>query len=282
MSERLAEARSAYAEKIRGLAGVRTESLVRSLARVPREKFLGPGPWKILAVGALGAGYRDTADPSDLYDNVLVAIDPERRLNNGEPVGLLRWLDSLELCPGDRFLHVGCGVGYYTAVAAEAVRPGGRTTGIELDPGLAERARRNVASLSDVEILAGDGGTLAGREFDAIFVNAGATEIPAAWLDSLARGGRMMLPLTVGIPNANLGVGFMLLVRRGDDGYTARFHSPVGVYHCAGARSDAGDARLRDLYAAGMPAGVRGLRRDRHHEAPSCDLHGDGFCISRP
>jgi protein-L-isoaspartate(D-aspartate) O-methyltransferase len=279
----VSEARADYAEKIRGLSELRSESLFRALASVPREDFLGPGPWKLMLLTQVGAGYKDTpdADPCHLYDNVLVAIDPERRLNNGEPAGLLRWLDSLELRPGERFLHVGCGVGYYTAIAAAAVRPGGRATGIELDPDLAERARRNTAHCGDIEILSGDGSQLAGGSFDAIFVNAGATEIPASWLDSLAPSGRLLLPLTVSISGMNAGVGWMLLVRRGAEAYTAEFRTQVGVYHCAGARTALGEERLRRFYAAGLPDRPLQLRRDAHAELESCALHGDGFCLAR-
>jgi protein-L-isoaspartate(D-aspartate) O-methyltransferase len=280
----VAAARTAYAEKICVLAGLRSESLFRSLVRVPREDFLGPGPWKLMTSTQVGLGYTDTpdADPRHLYDNVLVAIDPERHLNNGEPAALLRWLDSLELAPGDRFLHVGCGVGYYTAIAAEAVRPGGSAVGVEIDPGLAERARRNTEKYGDVEIVSGDGGALLGRSFDAIYVNAGATEIRASWLDSLSRSGRLLLPLTVSLAGVNAGVGWMVLVRRDTAGYSAEFQSPVGVYHCAGARTDAGEARLRRLFATGPAAGPRRLRRDAHAEGASCALHGDGFCLSPP
>ena len=35
---------------------------------------------------------------------VLAALDANRTLNNGEPASLSRWLDSLDLGPGDRFL----------------------------------------------------------------------------------------------------------------------------------------------------------------------------------
>lgn len=278
-------ARAAYAENIRGLAGLRSESLVRALASVPREDFLGPGPWKLMLPTQVGLGYTDTpdADPCHLYENVLVAIDPERLLNNGEPAALLRWFDSLELRAGDRLLHVGCGVGYYTAIAAEAVRPGGRTTGVEIDPGLAERARRNTARFGDIEIQSGDGSKLATRTFDAIYVNAGATEVAATWLDSLSPSGRLLLPLTISIPGVSAGVGWMLFVRRTGETYTTEFRGPVGVYHCAGARSDAGEERLRRLFSSGPPAsGVRRLRRDTHSEDASCALHGDGFCLSRP
>jgi protein-L-isoaspartate(D-aspartate) O-methyltransferase len=277
-------ARRAYAEKIRGLVGLRSEALFRSLARVPREAFLGPGPWKLMWLTRVGLGYQETPDanPCRLYDNVLVAIDADRHLNNGEPAALMRWLDSLELRAGERLLHVGCGVGYYTAVAAEALRPGGHATGVEIDPVLAERALRNTAPYGDIEIHAGDGSKLVDRGFDAIYVNAGATEIPPAWLDSLAPGGRLLLPLTVSIPGVNAGAGWMLLVRRDAQGYTAEFRGPVGIFHCAGARSDAGEERLRRLYTAGAPPGIRRLRRDPHPESAGCALHGDGFCLSQP
>lgn len=282
-SPAVAAARAAYAEKIRALAGLRSESLVRALASVPREDFLGPGPWKLMLSTQVGLGYTDTpdADPCRLYDNVLVAIDPERRLNNGEPAALLRWLDSLELRAGDRFLHVGCGVGYYTAIAAEAVRPGGLTTGVEIDPELAERARRNTARCGDIEIHSGDGSKLVTRTYDAIYVNAGATEIASTWLDSLSPSGRLLLPLTISISGMNAGVGWMLFVRKAGEAYTAEFPGPVGVYHCAGARTDAGEERLRHLFSSGRPDGVLRLRRDSHPEDASCALHGDGFCLTR-
>jgi len=248
---------------------------------VPRESFLGPAPWKIVRLSEIGGGYIDVTDPVRLYDNVLVAIDPERRLNNGEPAALLRWLDSLELSPGERFLHVGCGVGYYTAVAAEAVRPGGFTVGIEIDSELAERARRNTRGADDIAIVGGDGSAAVEATFDAIIVNAGATGIPAQWLDALRPGGRLLLPLTVSVPNQNIGAGWMLLVRRSADRFEAEFHSPVGIYHCAGARSEYGEARLRRLFAA-RSSGVFPLRRDAHREDASCALHGAGSCLAHP
>jgi len=276
------EARAAYAEKIRGLAGLRSPALLRSLRRVPREAFLGPGPWKLMFLDQLGEGYKETpdADPCHLYDNVLVAIDPVRKLNNGEPAALLRWLDGLDLAPGERFLHVGCGVGYYTAIAAEAVQPGGIAVGVEIDPDLAERARRNTAGIAGLEVRSGDGSRLAGEGFDAVFVNAGATDVLPAWLDLLRPGGRLLLPLTVSVPKMAGGVGRMLLVRRDLAGYTAELQGMVGIYHCAGARSQTGEARLRArLTPTGLEC-LRRLRRDPHAEAADCWLHGDGFCVS--
>ena len=278
-SSPLASARAVYAEQIRALAGLRSPALFRALGRVPREEFVGPGPWKILLPFELASGYRDTSDPRDLYDNVLIALDPVRRLNNGEPAALLRWFDSLDLSPGERFLHVGCGVGYYTAIAAEAVQPGGSALGIEVDPELAARARRNTAAIPGLEVRTADGSQLAGESFDAIFVNAGATEVLPAWLDLLRPGGRLLLPLTISLTGMNAGAGRMLLVRCNDAGYTAEFQGMVGVYHCTGARTEAGDERLRARLGERLE-GRRRLTRAAHAEGPDCWLHGDGFCLS--
>ncbi|HKC65040.1 MAG TPA: hypothetical protein VKB86_15465, partial [Pyrinomonadaceae bacterium] len=123
----LDELRQYYAEEIRAVANIQSEALVAAFARVPREDFLGPGPWLIpnpdswqaISPGANlkgGGSYRTTpdTDPRHLYHNILVAIDAERKLNNGQPGSLAMWIDALELQAGDTVLHVGCGVGYYT------------------------------------------------------------------------------------------------------------------------------------------------------------------------
>ena len=117
------QARVSFAQRIQERGVIKSASLIRGLATVPREHFVGPGPWKIIRPADIAKGYQLTPDdnPSHLYDNVLVALDAERLLNNGEPLSLLLFLDSLDLAPGDRFLHIGCGVGYYTAIAAEAL-----------------------------------------------------------------------------------------------------------------------------------------------------------------
>jgi protein-L-isoaspartate(D-aspartate) O-methyltransferase len=142
-----------------------------------------------------------------------------------------------------------------------------------------QRAPRR-AAIPGLGVRTGDGTQLAGESFDAIFVNAGATEVLPSWLDLLRPGGRLLLPLTVSLTGMNAGAGRMLLVRRNDAGYTAEFGSMVGVYHCTGARSEAGDQRLRARLGERLE-GRRRLSRDAHAEGPDCWLHGDGFCLSQ-
>jgi protein-L-isoaspartate(D-aspartate) O-methyltransferase len=215
------------------------------------------------------------SDPKHLYQNVLVAIDPSRHLNNGLPSGIAFWLDALDLRTGDHALHVGCGTGYYTAIMAEVVGPDGHVIGVEIDAGLAPRARENLAYLGNVEVLHGDGGGSALGTFDAIFINAGVSYPRDVWLDSLKPGGRLILPLTT-----DEGKGGMLKVERGEGGYGARFLSTVSVFPCAGSRDAESSRRLSRALARGGPKSVKSLRRGGHEADGTCWLHGRGFCLS--
>jgi len=68
------------------------------------------------------------------------------------------------------------------------VGPGGHVTVIEIDPGLAERSRRNLASgWPQAVVVAADGFTYRPEQVaDAIIVNAGLPHLSVAWLDARA------------------------------------------------------------------------------------------------
>src|SRR5438132_13453051 len=80
----LAIVRRAYAKQIMAAAGVIDRRVEAAFAAVPREHFLGQGPWQILR---WGRGYEPTPsrNPVYLYADVLPGIIPERNLNNGQP-----------------------------------------------------------------------------------------------------------------------------------------------------------------------------------------------------
>jgi protein-L-isoaspartate(D-aspartate) O-methyltransferase len=61
----LERARREFAEKIRAMSALRSTRLVDALASVPREKFLGPGPWQILRSAEAGHGYQLTMATRD-------------------------------------------------------------------------------------------------------------------------------------------------------------------------------------------------------------------------
>ena len=216
------DCRHFYAEEVRIAAGVNSPALVEAFAQVPREKFMGPPPWQIASpelasmafLGLRGEGYLTTEDPRDLYHNVLVALDADRHLNNGQPSALARWLDALELISGDKVYHLGCGVGYYTAIMAEIVGARGRVAASEVDASLAARARDNLASYPTVSVHAGDGAAFDSGICDAIFINAGVTHPHPLWLARLREGGRLVLPLTSSMAIANVGTGVMAKITR--------------------------------------------------------------------
>jgi protein-L-isoaspartate(D-aspartate) O-methyltransferase len=276
----LVDIRRYFAEEIRAVVNIRSEALVAAFAKVPRERFLGPGPWQIMSDRSEDYRTTEDADPRRLYHNILVAIDPGRHLNNGQPSYLAFCIDSLDLDEGDRVLHVGCGVGYYTAIMAEVVGTSGHVMGVEIDVDLASRARENLKYLRQAEVAHGNGVEYDPGPCDAIFVNAGVTHPSAVWLDSLLPGGRLILYLTVAFDDSNTGRGAMLKVKREDRGYTAHFLGQVSVFHCIGSRDEEGNQRLREALMRGAWGSIQSLRRDDHDQSDVCWLHGAGFCLS--
>jgi len=216
-----------------------------------------------------------TRDPSQLYRDVAVAIDPTRSLNSGQPSGVATWLHFLELQHGDRVLHVGCGLGYYTAVIAAAVAPG-EVIGVELDPALASQARANLADINHVTIVNANGVQCDSGPVDVILVNAGVTHPRALWLDNLRAGGRMLLPLT-----NEQGKGLMLKVTREPSGWTAQFVSGLIIFDCVGGRDPKLCERLAAGFAESSWRSVQSVRRDSHAPDSYCWLHVDDLCLSK-
>ncbi len=220
-----------------------------------------------------------------MYHNIGVAIDPERQLFNGQPATIGLWIDTIDLAPGARILHVGCGLGYYTAVMAHCAGSGGRVLAFEADPALAAGAARNLAAMPWVEVRADGGAQPSGETFDAIVINAGVTHPLEAWLDALAPGGRMVLPMTSTMaPMGNIGKGLVFLIgRAGPDSFTARVTGFVAIYSAVGIRSERLDGELGKKMMAGPQRwqAVTRLRREAHEPSSSCWLHGESFCLSQ-
>ncbi|HNT37914.1 MAG TPA: protein-L-isoaspartate(D-aspartate) O-methyltransferase [Rubrivivax sp.] len=116
----------------------------------------------------------------------------------------------LELRPQDRVLEIGSGCGYQAAVLAQLAA---RVHSVEIVPALAERAARTLAELgiATVTVHAGDGhrGWPEGAPYDKIIATAAASELPPAWIEQLAPGGRLVAPL-----GAAEGVQTLVLLRK--------------------------------------------------------------------
>ena len=241
-----------------------------------REHFLGPGPWPMLRWP-----HRYVPTPSDdpvyLYQDALVGIIPERDLNNAQP-----WLHAMLIAaaaarPGEPVVHIGAGVGYYTAILAHMVGESGRVTAIEFDGGLAERLAANFTGQPNGRALQGDGAQIEFDPADLIYVNAGATRPADIWLDRLNDSGRLILPLTSdkgfgenpeNIPIQRRGAVFRI-ERRGNE-FLAKWISAVAIFPCEGAR----DAECERALAAAFEKGgwdrvTRGATAEVHDQRDS-------------
>jgi protein-L-isoaspartate(D-aspartate) O-methyltransferase len=237
------------------------------------------------------AGYRSTpdADVKHVYQDVAIALDPARMLNNGSPGFLARVIAALRVREGERVAHIGCSTGYYTAILAEVVGPRGRVLAVELAPDLVETARKLLARWKQIEVRHADGVGQPTEPVDVIFVHAGVTHPQPRWLEMLAPGGRMALSLTAILPPTRIRriirdhAGWVLLVERRERGFAARFLELIGVQALLGGRDSAVQARLRAAYSRerGERPPVASLRLDEHAQEAACWLHEAKFCLSR-
>jgi len=280
----VAAARRWFAEELRHVARVRSRAVIEAFANVPREHFAGPGPWRLLSPWYLNDYWTtEDTDPRHLYHDVLIAIDETRRLNNGQPSLWAFLYDQLGLATGEHVVHIGIGTGYYTAILAEIVGPGGQVTAVEIDAGLAERARANLAHMWPwANVVTADGFAFRPeRSADAIIVNAGVTELSLAWLDSLAVGnGRLLVPLTA---RNRAGAYFQITTHRHDETqrYAARHVCRVGIIDCVGGRTTHAEKAVAAAFSMPelIPA-IRSLRRAPEQPDDTCWLAGDDWWLS--
>jgi protein-L-isoaspartate(D-aspartate) O-methyltransferase len=94
-----------------------------------------------------------------------------------------------------RVLEIGTGCGYQAAVLGQLAT---EVYSMERLRGLHDRARENLRPfrLPNVHLLFGDGmaGFAKGAPYAAIISAAGGVNIPAAWVEQLAIGGRLVAP----------------------------------------------------------------------------------------
>lgn len=164
--------------------GVHCEPVLAAMGAVPRHLFVD---------SALRAqAYEDTSLPIGLGQTI------------SKPAVVARMLALLVERPGaaasraplGRVLEIGTGCGYQAAVLSRLARS---VFSIERLKPLHERARLNLdgAGITGVRLVWGDGrlGHAPNAPYDTIVSAAGGEELPAAWVDQLAPGGRLVAPL---------------------------------------------------------------------------------------
>ncbi|SDJ56063.1 methyltransferase domain-containing protein [Nonomuraea jiangxiensis] len=124
---------------------------------------------------------------------------------------LLRWLDPL---PGHRVLEVGTGTGWTAALLSHLVGGHGTVTSIEVDPGVAEQAAKNLAACGiRPHLVVGDGaaGCPGQAPYDRVHVTCGVHTVPYAWVEQCRPGAVIVLPYCPGFGENH---GLRLVVMR--------------------------------------------------------------------
>jgi protein-L-isoaspartate(D-aspartate) O-methyltransferase len=180
--------RTGLVADLRARGAIRSEAVEAAFLAVARERFIP----HLLAERGTEAVYRD--------DAIVTKRDPRGMplSSSSQPALMAKMLELLDPQPGHRVLEVGAGTGYNAALLAHIVGPRGRVTSIDVDPEVARTARRALRNAGyRVSVQVGDGrqGHPEAAPYDRIIVTACADEISSAWLEQLADGGRLELPL---------------------------------------------------------------------------------------
>ena len=123
-----------------------------------------------------------------------------------------RYLQLLHLTGTEKVLEIGTGSGYQTVLLSHLAA---QVFSIERVAPLLESARAIIQQTGarNISLLLGDG-TLGWRQYapyDAILVSAAAPDVPEAYIEQLAEGGRLLIPL--GDREEQI---LYLIVKRGD------------------------------------------------------------------
>src|SRR5438105_7109968 len=186
--------REAMVERHLRRRGITEKHIIDAFLAVPREEFISPD-------------YAHLA-----YGDHPLPIEANQTISQPYIVALM--IQAAAIKPGDKVLEVGAGSGYAAAVIS---RIAGKVIAIERQPDLVEVARQRLKRLGydNVEIVEGDGtkGCRDHAPFDAILAAASGSHVPKPWIEQLADGGRIVMP--VGSPDW---VQELIKVTRGPDG----------------------------------------------------------------
>lgn len=177
--------REAMVAELRKLEVIRSDTVARAVGLVPRHVF-APG---------------EPLERSYAAKTILQTKRDER----GVPISMISaadiqamMLEQAQLAPGMRVLEIGSG-GYNAALIAEMVGDTGQVTTVDIDPEVIDRTRRclDAAGYDQVRAVVADAadGVPAHAPYDCIIATTSAWDVPPAWTDQLAEGGRLVVPL---------------------------------------------------------------------------------------
>lgn len=191
--------------------GAVCEPALTALSSVPRHRFVD---------SALAAqAYEDTSLPIGLGQTISKPSVIVRML-----ALLFEGRDGAASGNLGRVLEIGTGCGYQAAVLSLLAR---NVVSIERLRQLYDRARDNLAPMrrDNLRLVYGDGqfGHPPNAPYDTIICAAGGDDVPAAWLEQMAVGGRLIAP-TRGDSQAGQ---VLLVIDRNERGWSRRTHDAV-------------------------------------------------------
>ena len=173
--------REAMVERHLKRRGITEKPIIDAFLAVPREEFVAPE-------------YAHLA-----YGDHPLPIEAGQTISQPYIVALM--IEAAGIKPGDSVLEVGAGSGYAAAVMSRIV---GQVIGIERQHELVEIARKRLERLgyANVTLVEGDGtkGWPEEEPYDAILAAASGSHVPAAFVEQLAPGGCIVMP--IGDPGA--------------------------------------------------------------------------------
>ena len=159
--------------------------IIRAMLEVPREAFV--------AEAVAPIAYMDADAPVTGRSNGQVV----RHLLAPRVLAKLVQLASIEA--DSSVLDVGCATGYSTAILAKIAR---KVVGLEADSVLAAAARDTLRKLGVANAAIVEGPLAAGAPaqapFHAIILNGAVPQVPAALLEQLTKGGRLVAVIAGG------------------------------------------------------------------------------------
>ncbi len=169
---------------------LRSERIKDAVSKVPREDFI---PFM----------YKDYA-----YLEVPLPL-PGERATISCPHSYPLFYEPLGLDAGHKFLEIGLGSGYGTAIAREIVGSKGLVVSVEIDSLTFEFASKNLENegYNDIVLVKGDGGLGYAKmaPYDRICITSACIEIPPPLIEQLRIGGRLIAPV-IEFGSQNLGL----------------------------------------------------------------------------
>ena len=164
---------------------IRTPAVEHAFRTVPRHLFVP-----------------NTVAPEQAYEDTIVVTkrgpDGKSTSTVSAPYLQAYALEQAGLRPGGRALEVGSG-GYQAALMAELVGSDGHVVTVDIDDDITGPARTYLdrTGYPQVQVVHGDGnlGYPPGAPFDAIIVSVEAGDVAPFWVEQLAPGGRLVVPL---------------------------------------------------------------------------------------